>query len=66
MKLISQIKEIENKIKSDNERNIDYLANIGTSFRFLNPYNIHEPIKSFFKVNLHHLYEKIIYNRCLA
>ena len=62
-KLFKFDKQIEEKIKSSHDENIDYYANIGASFRFLNPYNIKEPIVSFFKVNLHHFYELITRNR---
>ena len=63
LKLFKFDKQTEEKIKSDHDKDISYYANIGASFRFLNPYNVKEPIKNFFKVNLHHFYETIIRNR---
>ena len=63
LKLFKFDKQTEERIKSSHDKNISYYANIGASFRFLNPYSIQEPIKNFFKVNLHHFYETIIRNR---
>ena len=47
-KLFKFDKQVEEKIKSDHDKDISYYANIGASFRFLNPYSIQEPIKNFF------------------
>ena len=63
LKLFKFDKQTEEKIKSDHDKDISYYANIGASFRFLNAYNVNEPIKNFFKVNLHHFYDIIIRNR---
>jgi uncharacterized protein YjgD (DUF1641 family) len=63
LKLFKFDKQTEERIKSSHDKNISYYANIGASFRFLNPYNIQEPIRNFFKVNLHHFHEIIIRNR---
>ena len=63
LKLFKFDKQTEEKIKSDHDKDVSYYANIGASFRFLNPYNVKEPIKNFFKVNLHHFYDIIIRNR---
>ena len=40
-----------------------FFKTLNLLFRFLNPYNIQEPVISFFKVNIHHLYATIIRNR---
>ena len=63
LKLFKFDKQTEERIKSSHDKNTSYYANIGASFRFLNPYNIQEPIRNFFKVNLHHFHEIIIRNR---
>ena len=63
LKLFKFDKQAEEGIKSSYQKDVDFFANIGASFRFLNPYNIQEPVISFFKVNIHHLYATIIRNR---
>ena len=63
LKLFKFDKQAEEEIKSSYQKNVDFFANIGAYFRFLNPYNIQEPVISFFKVNIHHLYATIIRNR---
>ena len=61
IKLKANVREIMEKMSLS--KGVGPYANIGSSIRFLNPYDITEPIKNYFKINLHFLSERIIKNK---